>query len=134
MKVFIFFLLVTATSGQTVRIKVKLGDPYILDIPGAKKFMRELASGEQQLFKICEDETERSLKCTHWTDKKENLLPLTSPIHAYKNGTLVVEKLTLDDVAVYWSPDVEMIVTERFEDGAPMAVMPGTMVALFLEK
>ncbi|CAJ0566199.1 unnamed protein product, partial [Mesorhabditis spiculigera] len=90
-------------------IPVKLGQRVQIDIAGAKSFKRSYATGVEETFKICADEKDQSPKCTHWSDKNGKVLTETSRIRGFKNGTLVLEKIVLEDLANYWSPEKQNI-------------------------
>ncbi|CAJ0576451.1 unnamed protein product, partial [Mesorhabditis spiculigera] len=103
-------------------IPVKLGQRVQIDIAGAKSFKRSYATGVEETFKICADEKDLSPKCTHWSDKNGKVLTETSRIRGFKNGTLVLEKIVLEDLANYWSPEKQNIETKH-SDGSVSSVL-----------
>ncbi|CAJ0576388.1 unnamed protein product, partial [Mesorhabditis spiculigera] len=124
---------IAVALGQTAFYPVTPGERVQLDIPDAKSYKRTLRSGGEQLFKICPNEDDLSPKCTHWT-QNGTLLSTTSKVRGFKNGTLVIEKVTASDLGSYWSPEVEMIVRERFPDGSPKIAVNGPVITLILKE
>ncbi|CAJ0566207.1 unnamed protein product, partial [Mesorhabditis spiculigera] len=119
--VLILCLVVAAVAGQAALAQVKIGESTTVDLAGAKSFKRTLRNGDVHLFKVCDDVKDRSPKCTRWTDSKGKVLSNTSPIHAFKNGTLVIEKVTKEDLASYTSPELDAAALKKGSAGVAVS-------------
>ncbi|GMT33290.1 hypothetical protein PFISCL1PPCAC_24587, partial [Pristionchus fissidentatus] len=101
-RVILIAALIGCAMGAVMQYPVKVGEKLELSLgTGIKEWHREI-EGKTQKMRHC-GPTEKNIACGRWVD--ENLSPVASGAIVNSDGTLVIEKVTLEDAGYYSSPD-----------------------------